>query len=132
MILVELALIVQVVCTGTGSAASREFVLDRPVADRPWRLSYRDHEHPKWIRVTLDGAEPVVGERTATLKYRNANGGRQVDLDAAPGHSRLDVYIDYGLDVNIDPDLDPGVDRMNTDGPLTSLECRVTRTPDAP
>ena len=57
--------------------------------------------------MTLDGAAPVIGERTATLKYRNANGGRQVDLDAAPGRSRLDVYVDYGLDVNIEPDLDP-------------------------
>ena len=121
----ELALMVQVVCAGTGPAAGREFVLDRAAADRPWRLSYRDREHPQWIRVTLDNAAPVIGERTATLKYRNANGGRQVELDAAPDRSRLDVYVDYGLDVNIEPDLDPEVDRMNTDGPLTTLQCRV-------
>ena len=121
----ELALMVQVVCTGTGPAAGREFVLDRPVADRPWRLSYRDREHPQWLRVTLDGAAPAIADHAATLKFRNANGGRQVDLDVAPGRARLDVYIDYGLDVNIEPDLDPDVDRMNTDGPLTSLQCRV-------
>ena len=125
--MLELALVVQVVCTGTGPAAGREFVLDRPVADRPWRLSYRDREHPQWIRVTLDGAAPVIGERTATLSYRNANGGRQVDLDVADTARALDVYVDYGLDVNIEPDLDPEIDRMNTDGPLTTLQCRVER-----
>ncbi len=127
MIVVELALIVQVVCSGTGPAAGREFVLDRPGVDRPWRLSYRDSEHPRWIRVALEGAAPVVGERTARLSYRNANGGRQVTLDVAADASSLDVYVDYGLDVNIDPDLDPDVDRMNTDGPLTTLQCRIER-----
>lgn len=130
--MLELALIVQVVCSGTGPADGREFVLDRPLADRPWRLSYRDREHPRWIRVALEGAAPDISERTATLQYRNANGGRQVDLDVAPGRARLDVYVDYGLDVNIEPDLDPDVDRMNTEGPLTTLECRITRTPGAP
>ena len=127
MIVVELALIVQVVCSGTGPAAGREFVLDRPEVDRPWRLSYRDREHPRWIRVALEGAAPVVGERTARLSYRNANGGRQVTLDVASDGSSLDVYVDYGLDVNIDPNLDPDVDRMNTDGPLTTLQCRIER-----
>jgi hypothetical protein len=128
----ELALVVQVVCSGTGPAAGREFVLDRPVAERPWRLAYRDQEHPRWIRVPLDGATPVIGERTATLSYRNANGGRQVTLVVADTGSRLDVYVDYGLDVNIDPDLDPDVDRMNTDGPLTTLECRIERVNPSP
>ena len=132
MIVVEVALIVQVVCSGTGPAAGREFVLDRPVSDRPWRLSYRDREHPRWIRVALEGAAPAFGERTATLSYRNANGGRQVTLTVASAGSSLDVYVDYGLDVNIDPDLDPDVDRMNTDGPLTTLDCKVTRGPEAP
>jgi hypothetical protein len=127
VMMLGLALAVQVVCTGTGPAAGREFVLDQPAADRPWRLSYRDREHPQWLRVTLDGAAPAIGDGTATLKFRNANGGRQVDLDVAPGRARLDVYIDYGLDVNIEPDLEPDVDRMNTDGPLTTLQCRVER-----
>ncbi len=122
-----LALIVQVVCNGNGPAAGREFVLDRAAADRPWRLSYRDREHPQWLRVTLENAAPDIGTATARLRYRNANGGRQVDLDVAPGRARLDVYVDYGLDVNIEPDLDPDVDRMNTDGPLTTLQCRVER-----
>ena len=130
--MLELALAFQVVCTGMGPAAGREFVLDRPLADHPWRLSYRDTEHPRWIRVTLDGAAPVIDERTATLSYRNANGGRQVTLVVAGTASRLDVYVDYGLDVNIDPDLNPEIDRMNTDGPLTTLECRIERAPEAP
>jgi len=125
--MLEVAMAVQVACTGTGPSAGREFVLDRPVAERPWRLSYRDSEHPRWIRVPLDGAAPVIGERTATLTYRNANGGRQVTLVVADTTSRLDVYVDYGLDVNIDPDLDPEMDRMNTNGPLTTLQCRVER-----
>jgi hypothetical protein len=125
--LVELTLIVQVVCSGTGPADGREYVLDRPAADRPWRLSYRDRAHKEWIRLSLPGATLDTAEGTARMKYRNANGGRQVELDVTPAGSRLDVYVDYGLDVNIDPDLNPDVDRMSTDGPLTTLQCRVER-----
>jgi hypothetical protein len=33
--------------------------------------------------------------------------------------------LDHGLEVNIEPDLDPAVDRMTTNGPLTSLDCTV-------
>jgi hypothetical protein len=123
--LFELALVAQVVCSGAGPAAGREFVFDRPAADRPWRLSYRDREHPQWVRLWLPGATPEIGEGTARVKYRNANGGRQVELEVTPAGSRLDVYVDYGLDVNIEPDLSPDVDLMNTNGPLTSLQCRV-------
>ena len=125
-------MLIQVACTGAGPANGRQFVLDRPVPERPWRLSYRDREHPRWIRVPLDGAAPVIGEHTATLQYRNANGGRQIQLDVAPGRARLDVYVDYGLDVNIEPDLDPDVDLMNTHGPLTTLTCTITRVPAVP
>ena len=46
-------------------------------------------------------------------------------LDVASDHARLDVYVDHGLEVNIEPDLDPAVDRMNTNGPLTALDCTV-------
>ena len=114
-----------VACFGQGAAIGREFVLDRAGAAGPWRLRYRDREHPRWIVLALPGASPVVEGRVARLQYRNANGGRQVDIDIAPGKARLDVYVDYGLDVNIDADLDPEVDRMNTDGPLTAIECQV-------
>lgn len=119
-------------CVGTGPAAGREFVLDRPAADGPWRLSYRDRDHPRWVRLSLEGAVPVFGESAARLRYRNANGGRQVDIEVSAPGARLDVYVDYGLDVNIDPDLDPDVDLMNTDGPLTTVTCQVTRESDAP
>jgi hypothetical protein len=118
----------QVVCTGTGPADGREYVLDRPTADRPWRLAYRDRERKDWIRLSLPGAAPEIAEGTARMKYRNANGGRQVELDVTPAGARLDVYVDYGLDVNIDPDLNPEVDRMNTEGPLSTLQCRIERS----
>lgn len=122
-------LVGQVVCRGTGPAAGREFVLDRPEARGLWRLSYRDVRHPQWVRLRLDGAEPRIDDRTVRLRYRNANGGRQVDLDVSPAGARLDVYVDYGLDVNIEPDLDPEVDRMNTDGPLSTLQCTIEPNP---
>jgi hypothetical protein len=125
--LIELVLAAQVVCAGSEAAAGREFVLDRPSDDRAWRLSYRDREHPQWIRLALPGAAPEIVGGTARLRYRNANGGRQIELDVSAGTARLDVYVDYGLDVNIDPDLDPEVDRMNTEGPLSAITCRVVR-----
>jgi len=95
-------------------------------------LSYRDREHPSWIRLELDGATPVFGEGAATLRFRNANGGRQVELEVTPANARIDVYVDYGLDVNIESTLAPEVDRMNTHGPLTSLSCRVNAEPASP
>lgn len=115
----------RVECRGTGPAVGREFVLDQGTAPGRWRLSYRDTEHPAWLRVTLEGAEPVIEPGGARLQYKNANGGRQVDMTVTPAAARLDVYVDYGLEVNVDPNLDPDIDRMTTDGPLTTLECRV-------
>ena len=41
--------------------------------------------------------------------------------------SRLEVWVDYGLEVNVEPDLDPHVDRLNTDGPLTAIDCAIDR-----
>ena len=127
MAVFEAALAVQIVCSGLGPASGREFVFDRPAEDRPWRLAYRDREHPQWIRLALPGASPQIQGDTGRLTYRNANGGRQVQFDITARTSRLDIYVDYGLDVNIEPDLDPEIDRMNTDGPLTSLTCRIER-----
>ena len=114
-----------VACTGEGAAAGREFRLEQ-VASGTWQLRYRDREHPRWIALALPGAAPVFSAGSARLQFRNANGGRQVDVDVVPGKARLDIYVDYGLDVNIDAGLDPEVDRMNTDGPLTTLDCQVT------
>lgn len=117
----------RVACAGAGEAAGREFVLARPEPDAPWRLSYRDAGHRAWIHLALPGAEPVFTDDGVRLRFRNANGGRQIDLEVRPGApARLDVYVDYGLDVNIDPDLDPDVDRMNTGGPL-AVACTVSQ-----
>lgn len=113
-------------CDGVGAAAGRQFVIERPAPGAAWQLRYRDREHPRWITLALPGAAPTLAAGTARLSFRNANGGRQVELDVTPRGARLDVYVDYGLDVNIDADLDPDVDRMNTDGPLTDLSCQVT------
>jgi len=79
----------------------------------------------KWIRLALPGAAPVIANGVASVRYKNANGGRQVTLDLEKDHAALDVYVDHGLEVNIEPDLDPAVDRMNTNGPLTALDCTV-------
>jgi hypothetical protein len=114
-----------VICAGRGPAAGRELVLERAGRTGPWQLRYRDREHPRWIVLALPGAAPVIASGTARLKFRNANGGRQVEIDVEPGKARVDIYVDYGLDVNIDANLDPEVDRMNTDGPLTDLACEV-------
>jgi hypothetical protein len=108
------------------------YVLDQTPgsADPVWRLSLKERESgEKWIRLALPGAEPVFGDGTARLSFRNGNGGRQVALDVTPQGARLDVFVDYGLDVNIEPDLDPEVDRMSTGGPITALTCRVASAP---
>jgi hypothetical protein len=121
---VSAASVPSVACAGQGPAAGREFVLER-VPSGAWQLRYRDRERPRWVVLALPGAVPQVADGAARLRYRNANGGRQVELDVASGTARLDVYVDYGLDVNIDADLDPEVDRMNTDGPLSHVACQV-------
>jgi hypothetical protein len=115
-----------ITCRVLNDPRARIFVLDRPPQATDWRISMQDRESAgKWIRLTLRGASPVIGERTASLTYANANGGRRVVLDAGPTHSRLEIDVDYGLEVNIEPDLDPAVDRMNTGGPLTTLQCGI-------
>jgi hypothetical protein len=92
-----------------------------------WYLSMQSRASGNtWIDLSLPGAAPAFGDRTASLDFRNANGGRQIKLDVRPGAASLDVYVDYGLDVNIDPNLDPDVDRLNTGGPLTAIDCTVS------
>ena len=80
-----------------------------------------------WIDLLLPVANPALTATTAKLSYRNANGGRQVDLAVSPAGSRLEVWVDHGLEVNIEPDLDPHVDRLNTEGPITAIECTIPR-----
>lgn len=116
-------------CTVKTDAHNRVYALDQTPGTTPtvWRLSMRDSESgERWIRLPLRGAQPQIAPGTASLAYKNANGGRQVTLDVTPAHASLDVFVDHGLEVNIDADLDPAVDRMNTNGPLTALDCTVT------
>jgi hypothetical protein len=125
-----------VTCRVRDDARGREFVL-RAADPQPgvpggleprWQLSMRDLESKgAWIDLLLPGAKPALTATTAKLSYRNANGGRQVNLQVSPVGSSLDVWVDHGLEVNIEPDLDPRVDRLNTDGPITTLQCTLTR-----
>jgi hypothetical protein len=121
-------------CHVREDARTRVYVLEATDSgQKAWRLAMQDGESAgKWIRLALPGAAPVFGDGTASLSYKNANGGRQVSVDVARDHARLDVYVDHGLEVNIEPDLDPAVDRMNTNGPLTALDCTVTRPGSMP
>ena len=114
-----------VTCRVRDDPQGRTFALAQ-VGGQPWQLSMQDRESgTRWVRLALPGAAPAIGDGTATLRYKNANGGRQVTLEVAKDRARLDVYVDHGLEVNIEPDLDPAVDRMNTNGPLTMLDCTV-------
>lgn len=104
----------------------RQRVYELTETPAAWQLSMRDTESgARWIRLSLRGAEPRIALGTASLAYKNANGGRIVTLEVKPGRATLDVFVDHGLEVNIEPDLDPAVDRMTTNGPLTSLDCTV-------
>jgi hypothetical protein len=98
-----------------------------PGGGSSWQLAYRDEQTGgAWLHLRLPGARPTFdGPQHARLAYKNANGGRQVDLTVAPSGSTLDVWIDHGLEVNVEPDLDPRVDSMKTDGPLTRIQCTV-------
>jgi len=117
-----------VTCRVEGDQDQRVYVLDR--ADDRWRLSFRSKgTGDRWVRLALPGAQPVTTDDEVRLSYRNANGGRQIDLVATPAQSSLDVWVDYGLDVNIEPDLDPRVDLMTTDGPLAGATCAVGGEP---
>jgi hypothetical protein len=113
-----------VTCVVPNDPAARVFRLRQ--GDDGWLLGVRHKElGAGWLELKLPGAEPVFTTRSARLKYRNANGGRQVDLTVGPDGSSLDVWVDHGLEVNIEPDLNPRVDLMNTDGPLRTVSCRL-------
>jgi hypothetical protein len=121
-----------VVCETTGDADGRAYRLERVVTGEPapivsavgrarWQLRGRSRAtNGQWITLALPGAEPTFTRDTANLSYRNANGGRHVELKAGPMGSTLEVWVDHGLEVNIEPDLDPRVDLLSTEGPATA------------
>ena len=113
-----------VTCTVINDSAGRVYRLHH--VDDGWSLGLRHKDlGDRWLELRLPGAQPVFQSGVARLKYRNANGGRQVDLTVGGDGSALEVWVDHGLEVNIEPDMDPHVDLMNTDGPLRALACRV-------
>ena len=78
--------------------------------DRPRAAGSHAGDHPH-------EREALVPQR----ERRTAGGPRRV----CGGGASLDVWVDHGLDVNIEPDLDPRVDRLNTHGPITALQCAI-------
>lgn len=117
-----------VTCRVEHDPAARVYTLDKE-GDR-WRLSFRSAETGEaWIRLALPGAAPRLVDGRVRLSYRNANGGRQIELVASARQSSLDVWVDHGLEVNIEPDLDPRVDLMTTGGPLAGVACSVGGSP---
>jgi hypothetical protein len=121
----------RVTCAVPGDPEARVFRLQREGAR--WVLAFQAREtRGQWLRLDLPRAEPAVTSTEARLSYRNANGGRQVDLHVTPTGSALDVWVDYGLEVNIAPDLDPRVDLMNTEGPLDGVQCVIAQGSDVP
>jgi hypothetical protein len=118
----------RVTCRVPGEAAGRVYVLER--SGSRWQLTFTSTEtRGAIVRLALPGAKPSITGSTVRLAYRNANGGRQVDLTVEHGVSRLDVWVDHGLEVNIEPDLDPRVDLMSTHGPLEGVRCAVEGQP---
>src|SRR5204862_7013081 len=100
----------RVTCRVPDDPAARAWTLDP--AGSGWQLSFRGAETRQApVRLALPGARPEVTARAARLSYRNANGGRQVELAIRDGQaSAFEIWVDHGLEVNIEPDLDPRVD----------------------
>jgi hypothetical protein len=115
----------RVTCRVPNDAAGRAWVLE-PTGEK-WRLVFTSTEtKTSPVQLALPNARPTVTATSVRLSYRNANGGRQVDLSVGEGPARLDVWVDHGLEVNIEPDLDPRVDLMTTHGLLDNVRCDVT------
>jgi hypothetical protein len=117
----------RVTCGASGDPESRSWVLEQ-MSGR-WQLSYTSRTATRPVRLALPAAQPEITANTARLEYKNANGGRQVDLRVGGGPSALEVWVDHGLEVNIEPDLDPRVDDMNTHGPLQGVQCTIESSP---
>src|SRR6476659_3039778 len=79
----SLGTVPSVTCNVRGDARARVFVLDQTPGTTPTllRLSMRDSESgDRWVRLLLRGAQPRLAAGTASLTYKNANGGRMVTL----------------------------------------------------
>lgn len=115
----------------TAHGAAREYTLQQATTggERQWVLAMTGGDAgDRPVRLRLPKARPEIGSDRATLAYRNANGGRQIDLRIEPSGSTVDVWVDHGLEVNIEPDLDPRVDLMNTEGRVPAT-CAIAILP---
>jgi len=117
----------RVTCTVPGDAEARTWVLEQASGSGHWQLTFTSRTMTRPVRLALPGARPAMSATGATLSYKNANGGRQVELKADEATATLDVWVDHGLEVNIEPDLDPRVDLMNTHGALEGVRCTIAR-----
>jgi hypothetical protein len=115
----------RVTCAVPGDAESRSWVLEQ--VNGRWQLSYTSRTDTRAVRLALPAAKPDITGTSVRLEYKNANGGRQVNLRSGDGPSALEIWVDHGLEVNIEPDLDPRVDDMNTHGPLQAVQCTIDR-----
>jgi hypothetical protein len=117
----------RVTCRVPGDPAARVYVLE-PLGAK-WQLTFESAEtQGAAVRLALPAAHPSITATTARLAYRNANGGRHVEMAVGEGPTKLDVWVDHGLEVNIEPDLDPRVDLMSTHGPLEGVQCEISPT----
>lgn len=118
----------EVICTVLDDTDKRVYRLRENRKDNApaWTLSLNSLKtKSKWIQISLYGAAPVINDKQVLLSYQTANGGKLVDFRVTPKSVYLDVYVSYELEVNVEVDLSPEVDLLNTEGPLTNLECHV-------
>jgi len=116
------------ICTVLDDADKRVYRLHESHKDNvpTWILSLNSLKtKSRWIPISLYGAAPVINDKQVLLSYQTANGGKLVDFRVTQKSVYLDVYVSYELEVNVEVDLSPEVDLLNTEGPLTNLECNV-------
>jgi hypothetical protein len=116
-------------CAVLDDADKRIYRLHKSHGDNAptWVLSLNSSKtKSRWIPISLYDAAPVITDNQVLLSYQTANGGKLVDLRVNQKSVYLDVYISYELEVNVEVDLSPDVDLLNTEGPLTNLECNVS------
>lgn len=115
-------------CTVVDDPDARVYELRRePVSDGgEWMLLMRSRKAgSSSVILPLPDARPETSAARVTLSYQTSNGGRHVEWSVTPSGATLDVHANFELEVNIEPDLDPRVELMNTDGPITTLACKI-------